>query len=133
SRTVANVRNRVHNPAAVPCAQVCGTCEPSSLFTGAVLTLRATPEVRSMHKTYDARTTSPRLPRSWRSRAVAVAAIVICYGGLFYGIAHMRAPPSSTAKGPPLFGPIISKVWVPPKVTISSNPWEPAAEDQIAA
>jgi hypothetical protein len=114
------------------CAQVWGTCERSSLFTGAILKLRPAPEVRSMHETHErASTTSLRLPRSWRSRVVVVAAIVICYGAFLYGIAHMRAPRSSNANGPPMFAPVVSKVRVPRKVTISSKPWKPSARDQL--
>jgi TonB family protein len=85
-----------------------------------------------MHGTHErARTTSLRLPRSWRSQVLVVAAIVICHGAFFYGIAHTRAPRSSTANGPPMFGPIVSKVWVPRRATISSKRWEPGAEDQL--
>jgi TonB family protein len=85
-----------------------------------------------MHGTHErARTTSLRLPRSWRSQVLVVAAIVICHGLFFYGIAHTRAPRSSTASGPPMFGPIVSKVWVPRRATISSKRWEPGAEDQL--
>jgi len=78
-----------------------------------------------------ARRASLRLPRSWRSRVVVLAAIVICYCALFYGIAHMRAPLNSKATGPPMFGPVVSDVWVPRKVAISSKPWEPGTEDEL--
>jgi TonB family protein len=92
----------------------------------------AAPEVRSMHETHvRARTTSLRLPRSWRFHVVVVAVIAICHGALFYGIAHMRTPRTSNANGPPMFGPIVSKVWVRRSVTISSKPWWPDAEKPL--
>jgi TonB family protein len=85
-----------------------------------------------MHETHErARTATRKLPRSWRSRVAVLAAIVICYGALFYGIAHMRAPRSANANGPPMFGPVVSNVPVPRRVTISSRPWEPGTEDQL--
>jgi TonB family protein len=85
-----------------------------------------------MHETNErARTTSLRLPRSWRPRVVVVAVIVICYGALFYGIAHVRAPRSSNTSSPPMFAPIISNVSGPPRVFISSKRWEPDAREPL--
>ena len=78
-----------------------------------------------------ARTTILRLPRSWRFPVVVLAVIAICHGAIFYGIAHMRAPRNSNASGPPMFGPIVSNVWVPRRVAISSKPWWPDAEEPL--
>jgi len=69
-----------------------------------------------------------RVARSWRFYIVVVAVIAIGHGALLYGIAHMHAPRGSRANGPPMFRPIVSKVWVPRSVGISSKPWWPDAE-----
>jgi len=85
-----------------------------------------------MHETHEcARTTSLRLPRAWRSPIVVIAIVAIFHGALLYGIARMRAPRIVNANGPPMFGPIISRVWVPRGVAISSKPWWPDAEEQL--
>jgi TonB family protein len=85
-----------------------------------------------MHEAHgSARGTSLRLPGSWRSGLIVVTAIVICHGAFFYGMAHTRAPRSSDTNAPPMFGPVVSKVWVPPRAAISSKRWEPGAEDQL--
>jgi TonB family protein len=85
-----------------------------------------------MHERHEsARATRLRLPGSWRPQLAVVAAIVIFHCAFFYGLAQTRAARNSNANGPPMFTPVISKVWIPPKPGISSKPWEPGAEDQL--
>jgi len=51
---------------------------------------------------------SLRSPISWRTRLIVLAAMGISYGAIFYVVALVRGPLDSSAKGPPLFMPIIS-------------------------
>ena len=51
----------------------------------------------------------------WRFRVAVVLALVACHAALFYGIAHTRAARSPGTGGRPMFGPVISRVWQPPR------------------
>lgn len=74
-------------------------------------------------------TPRPRLPISWRSRAVVVLVLVIGYTALFYEMARLRASRSST-DGPPMLTPVISKVGVRRGDALRARPSAPPAEDQ---
>ena len=65
----------------------------------------------------------------WRFRAGVVLALVACHAALFYAIAHTRAARSS-GTGHPMFGPVVSQVWRPPRGSaLAARPPAPTLED----
>jgi len=54
----------------------------------------------------------------WRLRVAVVLALVACHAALFYGIARTRATRSSGTGEGPMFGPVISRVWQPPRGSV---------------
>jgi TonB family protein len=47
-------------------------------------------------------------PISWRAHIIVLALMAVVYGGIFYVVAQVRAPLDSSAKGPPMFIPVVA-------------------------
>ena len=58
----------------------------------------------------------PRGP--WRFRVAVVLTLVACHAALFYGIARTRAARGSGTDERPMFGPVISRIWQPPRGSV---------------
>jgi hypothetical protein len=58
-----------------------------------------------------------------RSHFIVITIIVVLHAAVFYFIARGRGARDLGADGPAMFGPVISRVWVPERAGISSRPW----------
>jgi hypothetical protein len=66
----------------------------------------------------------------WRFRVAVVLALVACHTALFYGIARTRAARGSGTDERPMFGPVISHLWQPPRGSVlAAGPPAPSMED----
>lgn len=63
----------------------------------------------------------------WRSHLVVLAIIVLLHGTAFYFVTRARTSANAGVDGPPMFRPVVSNVWVPERMGISSRPWRPEA------
>src|SRR5262249_52521807 len=59
-----------------------------------------------------------------------VLVVVVCHVAFFYSLARTRAARASSTGGAPMFGPVISDVWRPPRGSpLAARPPAPSVED----
>lgn len=59
------------------------------------------------------------------SHLIVITIIVVLHAAVFYFVARGHGARDLGADGPAMFGPVISRVWVPERAGISSRPWRP--------